>query len=163
MVKKILKVLPLPSFVTTLWMRFEMQFEPEFADQEPTDEQVLQYGIKYLANDGALIQIDPVFYRDGWYYDRRLRMSWYEWRGTAWTERTEGALSKQFLYELSEHSARILEPDEIAAIKTLAIYGSVSKGQKELLYMHQQKIALRDIRRESFRMRLRLDEYEPEK
>lgn len=111
-----------------------------FSDDEyqRTDAEVRQLAIDDLLEQGFK-QIEPVFNREGWYYDRHANYVWHEWSGTAW----EGDVD-QFKYELSQHDARILERDEVKAIKTLIVYGSCPMVLRQLLWDHDNKVMLRN-------------------
>jgi hypothetical protein len=112
-----------------------------FSDDEyqRTDAEVRQLTIDDLTEQGFK-QIPPFFNRNGTYYDRLANYAWHEWSGTAW----EGSVD-QFKYELSQLDARILEPDEVKAIKTLIVYGSCPTELYQLLWDHESKVMLRNI------------------
>lgn len=49
--------------------------------------------VKVLTYDGSALceedddrYIEPIFYRNGWYYDRISKLCWKEWNGKAWIE-----------------------------------------------------------------------------
>jgi hypothetical protein len=110
------------------------------AEEEPrTDEEIRQLTIEELI-DQRFEQITPVFNREGWYYDRLKKFSWYEWSGTAWK-----AEVSQFVWELDQHNAKLLEPAEVKAIKTLIVYGSCNLALKQLLWDHSHKSMHRAI------------------
>ena len=122
-----------------MFNNYEWLFQSFPEDEyQRTDDEVCQLTIDGLIND-KFEQIEPVFNRDGWYYDRLANHSWYEWKGTAWKAEVD-----QFKYELGQHDARILEPAEVKAIKTLIVYGSCNLELRQLLWDHDNKIMTRD-------------------
>lgn len=141
------KVMPLPLFFNNLfWL---VTSEVEEGDVETSLEVNVPLIIEELKEEG-LEQIEPTFRRDGWYYDRLQRRCWYEWRGTAWR-----AERSQFEYELEMLQSRILEREEVKAIRTLISYGSCPLELRRLLWRHEQLVHLREIYREASLHRLR--------
>lgn len=88
-------------------------------------------------------QIEPVFNRNGWYYDRTTKESWYEFGGKAWASE-----SGQFLYELALLNTPWLKDEEIESIKTLKLYGNCPRVLLEMLWRHQDNVDLRNLRRD---------------
>ena len=119
--------------------------QQSFSDDEyqRTDEEVIQYTIDDLIDEQRMEQIEPVFNRDGFYYDRLNNSAWHEWKGTAWKGDVE-----DFKYRLGQCNARILEPDEVEAIKALIVYGSCPFELKLLLWEHKHQVANRNMRRD---------------
>lgn len=81
--------------------------------------------------DMDYIEIPPVFYRDGWYYDRIKRQSWHECHGLAFL-----CPDNHFLYclRVTQHINEFnLTKDVIHAIRTLIFFNLATKGQRELL------------------------------
>lgn len=146
------KVLPLDClFSNTLW-----QYEPLADDENPiTDDEVFQLAVEDLKEQGFR-QITPLFYRDGWYYNRITNFCWHEWNRTAW----EGD-AEQFKYELNQHNTRILEPAEVKAIQTLITYGSCNLELRQLLWDHHMKersrSSYREVRKSAMRIWKQLD------
>lgn len=134
------KVLTLPRFFgNNLWAYTHIV---ENEDDTPlTEEEARPLVIEDLVEEG-LKSIEPTFYRDGWYFDRQTKQCWYEWQGTAWQ-----AKSEEFLHELSHHNEPWLTTAEVEAIRTLIVYGNAPKSLIERLWRHQERIMLRDIRR----------------
>lgn len=69
--------------------------------------------IKYLA---------PVFNREGWYYDRKLKFSWYEYvneKGNIIAYTTKDKLWKRFEYELKILNHVFFLDKEVKALKVL--------------------------------------------
>lgn len=129
------KILPLNSlFGNTQWVHESLADD----DIQRTDDEVRQLTIDDLLSQGFK-QIDPVFNSEGWYYDRGRDACWHEWSGTAW----EGNVD-DFKYELSQLEARILEPAEVKAIRTLMVYGSCPRELQDLLWHHSNKVMLRN-------------------
>jgi len=138
------KVLSVPCFFGNMeWV---------YRSEETTDAEVFDCVVDQLVED-KFERLTPVFNRDGWYYDRLAKRSWYEWKGTAWTNK---GCADQFLYELSQHDARMLEPAEVKAIRTLMVYGSANQELLELLWQHEHKVMLRNIYRDAILWRIRL-------
>ncbi len=59
------------------------------------------------------VAMTPIFNRDGWYYNRRTKLEWYEYRGQAFITRSQ----KSFVYELAVLNAKILTTREVLAYK----------------------------------------------
>ena len=131
------QVLKLPLF-------FEIEFSIASRKKENVKE-AMKATIQKLQSNERLAQIEPVFYREGWYYDRQDKKCWYEWRNTAWE--TE---YRYFQHELHSLNERILQPVEVQAIHTLLIYDTSSTLRREFAYLlsgHNSKLMLRNIRR----------------
>lgn len=91
------KVLPTPR-----WL--------EYSDRNTNCKETLSY----------YERIEPVFNRDGWYYDRLSRSAWYEFGGRAY----RCPNSDDFLFELRSlcASERPLPAAAMSAIEVLAAY-----------------------------------------
>lgn len=87
-------------------------------------------------------KIDPIFNRDGWYYDRYKKISWIEDNGIAYTSST---LGRQFLHELETLNTKVLSDTEMKAIETLIIYGSSNKEIEKLLYKNMFRLMTQNI------------------
>jgi hypothetical protein len=70
---------------------------------------------EYFGN--RLVEFSPVFNRDGYYYDRKTKVAWYEVEGRAFI-----GSSDYFLYELQclEAMERPFLQEEVDAVKILA-------------------------------------------
>ena len=115
---------------------------------------------KGFVEEGVWTQIDPIFNRDGWYYDRKTKRSWYEFKGRAFTkDHTE----RQFLYELNMLDHEILSEEEVRAIETLLVMGAcgpeAKKHLRKILVRSKEKSQSRDTYRSTymFVMRYRRD------
>jgi len=75
-------------------------------------------------------KIDPVFNRDGWYYDRVKKVSWLEMGGEAWQDERTG----DFLYRLELLGHSPLSKVELKAIKTLRNRNICPKSLRKLKY-----------------------------
>jgi len=109
------------------------------------NEQFLQR----MQEDGYT-KIVPLFNRDGWYYDRWLKLTWYEKDGYAWKHKDLNSDTELFLYTLDQLNTKCLNCEEINAIKTLMIYGICPKELKDLLFRHSYNMQIiqsqRDVR-----------------
>ena len=111
------KILP----VNSMFANIEWQFTP-FADEEPLDQETINELVaKELVIEGWE-EVDPVFHREGWYYDRIKKFSWHEYKGRAWTNNGD---TRMFLYEIDKLNFRLLETPELKALKTLFVYGNL--------------------------------------
>jgi hypothetical protein len=133
------KVLPLDWKRSLVW-QYSWQY-----GKEPTEQELKEYIIDTLTNEWRYEQVCPVFYRDGWYYNRLQRRAWYELCGTAW--RNKG-IEEDFEYTLTRYNTKWLEKDEIASIHTLMLYGSCPNELRQLLHRHNSNAYLRDLKRQ---------------
>ena len=138
------KVLPVPQFFENIKWQNE-----SFADDEVqrTESQVLTL-VEIQLFDEGFTKIEPVFNRDGWYFDRQTKKCWYEWKGTAWTT---GKDLEQFQYELRQLGLPTFTSAEIKAIQVLLHYNNCNaKVRRELnaiLWDHSHQVMLRNIYR----------------
>lgn len=72
---------------------------------------------------------EPVFNRNGQYYDTKTKKCWFEVDGDAWDITKDNI----FLYELSLLNHRPLRDEERKAIKTLVMHKLAPKQLRELL------------------------------
>ena len=113
------KVLPLPSPY-----RWEL-------DDEDLDD---------ILNTGD-IETNPVFFRDGWYYDRYEKVSWVETKYGCFKNK----YPNMFLYELSIEDHRPIPSKALAAIKVLKNYNMCPKGLLKLLWKDEEVRDLRSV------------------
>lgn len=129
------KVLPLPSPY-----RWEL-------DDEDLDD---------ILNTGD-IETNPVFFRDGWYYDRLTGKSWVETKYGCFENRS----AQMFKYELGLMSHSILPQKVVAAIEVLNNYNVCPKNLLKALWKDEEVRHLINIRRNAFKHRYRFEkEYE---
>lgn len=78
-----------------------------------------------------LKSIEPVFNRNGYYFDTRTKQCWFEVDGDAFDMGSPG----QFIFELKVQNHRPLTSKERNAISVLISNKLASKKLKEILYM----------------------------
>lgn len=149
-----IKVLPLPDALTYVASLAKARtYTNESGEVIEVNKEAIARLVRNDLHGWKLTQIDPVFNRDGWYYDRLAKQSWYEIAGTAWKvlpEFTHTSLYEtSFLYELETLNIRMLSQAELDAIHTLKAYRNCPESLKEMLYLHNWAKANRDIERES--------------
>jgi len=97
-------------------------------------------------------EIQPIINRDGWYYDRRRHLEWFEYRGQAFSISKDGA---QFRYELQLANAHRLTQREREAYREVLRLGTAPKAVRtalaSLLGSDYELRVLRDIRLEGYR------------
>ncbi len=94
------------------------------------------------------VKIDPVYNRDGKYYNRFKKIAWLEVDGRAWI-----ISSTHFLYELRLFDHRPLTDTVTNSIKTIFKAGLNNKQLRSLLYMDND---WKDIRASGRSARLHL-------
>lgn len=104
--------------------------------------------------------MDPIFNRDGWYYDREIDIRWYEVEYNnkfyAFAEKD----SEMFLHCLDTASHVPLSTVEINAIKTLMLYSNRNKRAfRDLLYIDDHCKTLREIGRNGYKAYQRFEEF----
>lgn len=100
---------------------------------------------------GGLKKIEPIFNKDGWYYDRHTKITWVECKFGCW----ETNDPEMFLYILKLHNHPTLPPNVRAAIKTLISYNICSRQLIDLLRTDNELKALERTRRSAARWRLK--------
>ena len=96
-----------------------------------------------LTKECQLKQIEPIFYRDGWYYNRYTKLVWYELWGTAWLAGEDGV--DDFLKSLASLGSRTLTTAEIAAIRVLQVYRNCPEELLHQLYNHDHINYIRNL------------------
>lgn len=66
--------------------------------------------------ENTLPPITPIVNRDGWYYDRKRKLEWYEYKGKAFIPRGNPS---QFIYCLKLANAKVLTRREIEAYREM--------------------------------------------
>ena len=95
-------------------------------------------------------EIEPVFNRDGRYYDRINRVVWFEYNGLAFKEKDIDS----FVYILNSLDSRILTTKEHEALIALCNSHIVSKKLYSRLFWEDcHARMIRDIPREAYRFR----------
>lgn len=125
------KILPLPS-------PYKWDLSEEYIDD--------------ILNTGD-IKIEPVFGRDGWYYDRLNDTSWIESKYGCFENRNSG----MFKYEMTRLSHNILPTKVLAAIKVLKHYNMCPKNLLKVLWKDEEVKHLIDIGRSAYRYRHRFE------
>lgn len=95
------------------------------------------------------IKSDPIFGRDGWYYDRYFDVSWYEFANHAWWPPPKSKTVEQFKYELNQLNTPWLTDEVIKAIKTLQVHRICPRELSDLLGNHLNNVTIRNIYRNS--------------
>jgi hypothetical protein len=96
------------------------------------DNMILYLGEEYFL-DCSMKEIEPVFNRNGRYYDRLNKKAWYEWNGKAFLENR----IDDFIYEFNNLSVRILSKEEFSAFKLLRKSRFLTKNQKDILHINE--------------------------
>lgn len=91
-------------------------------------------------------EIEPVFKRVGWYFDRQTNRAWYEAHGRAWLCRRPD----DFLYCLKLADHRQLSGPERVAIQALLHRNNCPKELREQLVTDNEIRMLREIRRNGY-------------
>ncbi len=96
-----------------------------------------------------LIEITPVFNRDGEYIDRLQKKYWFEYAGKAYYSREDNKSQYHlFKHELSlTPRDELLHPEVENALLTLKKWNRLDKKQKQILELNEQKKRLRNARR----------------
>lgn len=102
---------------------------------------------KHGRKENDLKKIDPIINRDGWYFNRRTKLEWYEYKGLAFLPRSgAGAM---FLYTLKLLNAQVLTQREVAAYEEmlrLKPKKSIRTVVSEILDTDRENKNLRNIR-----------------
>ncbi len=108
--------------------------------------------------ENDLKEIPPILHRDGWYYNRRTKLEWYEYRGQAFLPRGSG----DFLYELGLLNAKVLTARELRAYKELLNLKPPKPMREQiikLLQVNKEIHNLRMIDLNGFRIRERFNKF----
>lgn len=114
---------------TPEWVKFDLDHEIQI------NEQARILGRRAL-------QIDPVFFKDGWYYDRFGNHTWIEFGGRAWAYDDV----EYFKFELNTYHNRLPRQRVIAALETLELESALSAQQREELERWRVHLFLREGR-----------------
>ena len=120
-----LKVLPLPSFF--FYLHWELRSKKRVCQELRSQK---------------FVQIKPIIGKDGWFYNRISKHSWYEWKGFAFQ-----ADAKQFLFELKCLDVGLLEQRLVDAIKIVISSRKDKCDLRDLIYYHNCNKDLREIKR----------------
>jgi hypothetical protein len=102
------------------------------------------------AGDG-LVPTTPTFNRDGWYYDRKRKLEWFEYRGQAF-RLTKNVTMFQYCVSLAE--AKVLSGREVQAYREvlrLRPPKHIRKSIENMLRTDAEIKNLREIRLSGFR------------
>lgn len=122
--KSDISVLPLEG-----WVSYTLDNEEDFSESD-------------------LKQIEPILHRDGWYFNRRTKFEWYEYKGTAFLPRSAKG-GAQFLYTLKLLNSQVLTAREVEAYKEMLRLRPpkhIRNAIRDVLYYDEQKKYLREIR-----------------
>jgi hypothetical protein len=100
----------------------------------------------------SFTQIEPVFNKDGFYFDRKKSFVWYEWRGTAWTN---NKLKDRFKFEFDAANHVPMSNETFNAIKIVLRYNR----NKELLDLYVKedfRRMLKNVTRNSYISRIEM-------
>jgi hypothetical protein len=89
--------------------------------------------------------------RDGWYYDRLTKQSWYECRGRTYLCRAE-----DFLHHLHTSLASELRPEDVRGLNAICQSRLATATQRKLAYDHWAFFATREVGRNARRWRTRI-------
>lgn len=124
-----IKVLPLTGMMAVDPVQYDLTFEDMFNGKP---------------------RIEPVFHRNGFYYDRKTKQAWLEWYGNS-----VKTTVKQFQYELAVYHASELNERQIAALQAVVNEGMATKQQKDILTHYRHSVEQRNIERETKRFFMR--------
>lgn len=99
--------------------------------------------------ENNLVRIPPILNRDGWYFNRRTKLEWYEYKGQAFLPRNSSGGS-MFEYHLQLLNAPVLTQREVAAYEEMIKLKppkAIRDGIKNILRLDGENKNLRDIRR----------------
>ena len=116
--------------------------------------------IRALSKEDVLLgtkgKIDPIFNRNGYYYDRIKKFSWFEFAGEAYIVDDYSKLKRCefnfFLWDIehNEGENKRLDKDAIAPIKKLIELGLASKKQIKLIELeksaYKNSVHAKDVR-----------------
>lgn len=121
----------------------------------------LQFWMKYWTEEESGIQerkscdhvssILPIFNRDGWYYNRKTKLEWYEYKGEAFLIKHQ-----MFSYTLSTFNAKVLTTREVKAYREMINLNPpkhIKSAISKILYEDSNNKSLREIRLNSYRIR----------
>jgi hypothetical protein len=91
----------------------------------------------------CLVEIEPVFHRDGTYLDRETGKCWCEEKGRAFEYD-----KPMFFYELSMLNAKEMTNEEVEGITKICKTKYATKEHRELYYRHRDMMGLRKSKRE---------------
>lgn len=108
------------------------------------------------------VRKEPIIGVNGWYYDRKENVTWYECFGSSWWRKTQKERDKdveQFQYELDllSYKERPLTREQRRGLAALSMRsGQFRKPARDLLYMAQCADMSINIRREAVKSRRRM-------
>jgi hypothetical protein len=122
-------------------------------------------GLRCFSKERALLgtkgKIDPIFNRNGYYYDRIKKFSWFEFNGEAYILDDYSNLKRGefnfFLWDIEYNEAenKRLDKDAIAPIKKLIELGLASKKQIKLIELeksaYKTTVHAKDVRYRFFK------------
>lgn len=100
-------------------------------------------------------EIVPVFNRDGFYYDRFLKLSWYEFNGQAWINSGAG-----FPYQLERTGNNRMHPKVFDGLSGLRNWNILTKKQIKDLEIEQEE---REYRKRYIEFSIRFNKFIKEK
>lgn len=108
------------------------------------------WSLEDIHGNESIIYLKPILNREGWYYNRITRFSWYEYLnedGIVIAYTTRNCLWKTFEYELKIFNHTFLLDKEVKAIKVL--WSKLSSEMKELYWLDRDCKYHRDVYRDS--------------
>jgi hypothetical protein len=97
--------------------------------------------------ENGLQKIEPIMHRDGWYFNRRTKLEWFEYKGVAFLPRSESGC--MFIYHLRLLNAQTLTQREVAAYEEmlrLKPKKSIRVAISEILEADRENKNLRNLR-----------------
>lgn len=97
--------------------------------------------------ENNLPRIDPIIGHDGWFWDRKKKLEWFEYKGQAFV--SYGGTGTQFRYHLKLLNAHALNTREVAALQEVVKLGlpkAITQPIREMLHIDEQNKELRRIR-----------------
>jgi hypothetical protein len=116
----------------------------------------LEWWMTYYVDDECgrkennLKNIEPIMRRDGWYFNRRTKLEWYEYKGLAFIIPRNSNSGSMFLYNIELLNAPALTQREVATYRemlNLKPKKSIRVAIAEILRLDSENKNLRDLRR----------------
>jgi hypothetical protein len=122
--------------------------------KEEFNEEAFEYIEGELRNN-YMIEIDPVFNRCGYYYNRNTKKCWIETKYGSYQfvyPRIGHTEIEYFLYKMSEFNRRELNIEEYNLLKRLVFhYGHFKKEAKYMLRQHENQMRRKESDLESYK------------
>ena len=133
-------------------------------DQPYCREGVVEFYAKRMRDEleRLFVRKEPIIGRNGWYYDRQEKVTWYEAFGFSWWKKTQEDRDrdvKQFKYtmDLLSYEERPLTPEQRRGLGALSMRkGPFRQPARDMLWMAQCSDMSRSSHREAVKSRRRL-------